>query len=320
LISKNISKDINRNISKDINKNFSKKINEVEDKGIGFIGAGKVGTALGVYFRSKGLNIAGYASRNPESAKRAADITASKAFMNLHDLVSACKVIIITVPDGQIANVWKEISPYSLKDKIICHTSGSVTSEVFSGIKDKGAFGLSLHPMYAFADRSGIAEGLENACFTMESFFTDTGNSEITKLRALVDDFISTLGNKVFTISSENKPKYHLANAIASNLVLALLSISCELMAGCGVDESETLEALMPLVNNNIENIRRNGFINSLTGPVERNDKETILKHLKAVPERYRETYRELSARLVELSHIKHREYDYSSLKKLLGV
>ena len=37
---------------------------------IGFIGAGKVGTALGLYFKKHGLVIAGYRSRSEASARR----------------------------------------------------------------------------------------------------------------------------------------------------------------------------------------------------------------------------------------------------------
>ena len=44
---------------------------------IGFIGAGRVGVGLGAYFLSKGLQVIGYASRNPVSAEKAAEITST---------------------------------------------------------------------------------------------------------------------------------------------------------------------------------------------------------------------------------------------------
>lgn len=45
---------------------------------IAFVGAGKVATALGAYFKSKGLEIQGYYSRNHQHAVRAAEITKSQ--------------------------------------------------------------------------------------------------------------------------------------------------------------------------------------------------------------------------------------------------
>jgi len=309
--------------------NAEKNINAGIGK-IGFIGAGKVGTALGLYFIKKGLNVEGYASKNSESAKNAANITGTKAFLSLQELVDECRVIFITVPDGQIGNVWKEISVLDLKGKIICHTSGAETSKIFTGIENKNAFGLSLHPMFAFADKNGKAEGLENACFTVESlaaefFAVESFSAESVAVESkntieeFIKEFFSVIGNRYFVIKSEDKPIYHLANVLASNLVLALLSISCEFMAGIGISENDGLKALMPLIENNINNIKNNGFINSLTGPVERNDLKTVLRHSDVIPDKYKEIYRDLSMRLLELSQKKHPERDYSELNRLLG-
>ena len=59
--------------------------------GIGFIGAGKVGTALGLYFKSHGLDISGYYSRTPASSVKAARLTGSKDFTAPEDLARSSR-------------------------------------------------------------------------------------------------------------------------------------------------------------------------------------------------------------------------------------
>lgn len=272
---------------------------------IGFIGAGKVGAALGKYFHSKGLHIAGYYSRNPESAQAAAKLTSSRAYKNITGLVNKCGLLFITTPDDQIAKVWDKIQKCNIKDKIICHTSGSVTSEVFEGIELSGASGYSLHPMYAFASRDGRSDGLDNAYFTIEGHI-----NKIDLLREL----LSRLGNKTIVINPKDKVLYHIANVMVSNLVLSLINLGCQCLEECGAAGKDAFRALLPLITGNIDNIKRQGFINSLTGPVERNDTGTISKHLDALPEKCINIYKDLSLGLAELSAIKHPERDYSQL------
>ena len=284
-------------------------MDDLDNMKIGFIGAGKVGVSLGAYFRSKGLCIVGYVSHSPLSSQTAAEITSSQAFKKISELVIQCELIFITTPDDQIGNVWSELACCNIKWKIICHTSGSASSDIFKGISECGAFGYSIHPMHAFANRYGRAEGLEKAYFTIEG-----DKYRLNDVR----EFFSRIGNRTIVIDQESKVLYHISNVMVSNLILSLISMGCECFEECGTDSEEALGAFIPLVTGNIENINRQGLINSLTGPVERNDTGTILKHLAVLPVRYERIYKDLTLRLVELSGKKHPERDYSELLKLL--
>ncbi len=277
---------------------------------VGFIGAGKVGVSLGAYFLSKGLRIGGYMSRSLQSARNAAEITSSQLYGNMEELVDKCGIIIITAPDGQIGEIWKELACCcSIKGKIICHTSGSLSSDIFTGINECEASGYSIHPMYAFSNRDGRIEGLEKAYFTIEGL--QHRMNDIKELFLL-------LGNRTIIIEPESKSLYHLSNVLVSNLVLSLISIGCECFENCGTDGQEAISALMPLITGNIGNIQRQGIIDSITGPVERNDSGTVSKHLEVLPARYERIYRDLSLRLAGLSAQKYPERDYSELLKLL--
>ena len=106
---------------------------------VGFVGAGKVGTALGELFRSCGIVVSGYSSLLAEDAQAAAEKTASDAYADAAEVVEASDVIFFTVPDGEISNAWKSlVASYgaaacdALFGKIVCHCSGALPAAVFA--------------------------------------------------------------------------------------------------------------------------------------------------------------------------------------------
>ncbi|MDD2220717.1 MAG: DUF2520 domain-containing protein [Clostridia bacterium] len=277
---------------------------------IGFIGAGQVGVTLGAYFAGKGLNISGYFSRSFNSAQAAAKIVSTQAFADLAPFVEECEMIFITTADEQIKTVWQELKKYDLNNKIICHTSGALAADVFEGIAACGAYGCSIHPMYAFAQKNGQTQGLESCFFALE------GNGEYL---AEIISFIKKLGNKYLLIAQDKKALYHLANVFVANFVLAILNSGFNCLQSCGVSQKETIQALMPLIAANLDNIAQKGCLESLTGPVERNDLATVKKHLEVIPPQYSGLYAQLSIILADLAQQKHPARDYGALVNALS-
>ena len=278
---------------------------------IGFIGCGKVGFSLGKYFSLKGITLSGYYSEFYKDAIEASEFTNSKAYENINDLVRDSSMIFITTPDDSIHEVWQKLSTLNLSNKIICHTSGSLTSSIFLDINNSDAFAYSLHPIFAFSDKYNSYKNLQNAYFSIEG-----PELHIHELK----DFIKSLGNKSFVINKDDKALYHLASVTVSNLVLSLINTGCSYLSQCGLSENDALEALLPLIQNNIDNIKTNGFISALTGPIERNDLGTVKHHIGAIPTGDIELYKNLSLKLLSLSEEKHKNKDYKELKEYLEV
>ncbi|MCJ7691378.1 MAG: DUF2520 domain-containing protein, partial [Clostridiaceae bacterium] len=167
----------------------------------------------------------------------------------------------------------------------------------------------SIHPIFAFPDKYNSYKTLQNACFSIEG--PENHMHEIK-------DFFHSLGNKSFVINSDNKPLYHLASVTVSNLVLSLIHTGCSYLSKCGLSENDALEALLPLIKNNIDNVKENGFLNALTGPVDRNDLGTIKMHMSALPIEDVALYKNLSLKLLSLSEKKHKSKDFKKLKEYL--
>ena len=276
---------------------------------IGIIGAGKVGVTLGKYLTDAEIAVCGFYSRTKTSAAQAADFVKTNLYEDLKDLVRVSDTLFVTVPDGEIGNVWDCIATYDLTDKIICHFSGSLSSNVFSGIEHTGATGVSIHPMYAFSDKFTSYQQFHTACLVME------GDSEAVQSMRIL--FAEELGHAVQQIRTEDKVKYHAAAAMASNDMIALLEISMRLLAECGFSNEDSLKLLCPLIQNNVKSMLEKGAVEALTGPVERGDIETVRKHLDALRGGSAEAvYRDLGNVLTDLAKQKHPEWDDTAMRE----
>lgn len=276
----------------------------------GFIGAGKVGFSLGKYLKENNIDVSGYYSKSQHSSKEAATFTNTQQYTNLEDLIKNSDAIFITTPDNQIADVWNEVKKLPIKEKLICHCSGSISSEVFSNINNHGAYGYSIHPMFAISDKYNSYKDLSQAFITIEGH-----EKHLENLKRL---FLH-LGNDVAIISKENKVLYHAASVTVSNLVLGLINNGVNYLEECGFTKEMAIKALYPLIENNLRNIKERGAVSSLTGPIERGDLSTVINHLNVIREEDKELYRLLSKNILKIAKVKNQDRNYKNLEEYLG-
>lgn len=276
---------------------------------IGFYGAGKVAFSLGKYFADNKLALSGYYSLHENSAMLASQFTNSKFYNSLNSFIKDSDIIFITTPDDIIEKSWQKIKNHNLEGKIIAHASGSLSSTLFSDSKNSGCYFYSIHPIFPFSDKFTCYKNLKGAYFSLE------GDE---KHFAFIKNTLESLGNKVIAINSSSKTLYHLSCVISSNLVLSLLNYSTTLLKALGLEEDDGLKALSPLIYANINSIIEKGFHSSLTGPVPRGDLDTISKHLKDMPNEFKDIYKLLSLNLLKLSKEKYTNNDYTKLEEVL--
>lgn len=280
---------------------------------IGFIGAGKAGCSLGKYFSSKAAQtnilVTGYYSLVEEEARWAAAFTKSSCYETVEELVAANDTIILSTPDGAIKKVWESIEKDCIQGKVFCHLSGSLSSDVFSGIEGYGAYPISIHPMFAFSDKESVYQQLNEVSFTLE------GHPQAV---ALWKQMFSGLENEAIEISKEVKPIYHAAASMLSNHVIAVLNAGYNLLTGCGFTEEEARRFSRVLVKNNVEYVIESGSIQALTGPIERGDLETVEKHLQELNSQTESVYRACGIELIQIARKKNPDRDYTEMMQLL--
>lgn len=275
---------------------------------IGFIGAGRAGVSLGKYFKEKGCDIGGYYSRSLKSARWAAEFTQTTFYESLQEIISRCDMLFFTVPDSAIEEVARQASPY-LTGRIVSHCSGLHSSHIFSDIgSDCSAY--SIHPLFAISSRENSWRELSDVLFAIE------GDDAYIHL---IEKMFHEMGNRTRILSAGDKVKYHAAAALSSNYMTTLIFMAQQLFMECGFTETEAKKELYALAKGNLDHILDQGCAASLTGPLERNDLDTIGKHLKALNPDMREVYRKNAEYLISLARIKHPDRDYTAMENLCG-
>jgi len=263
----------------------------------GFIGAGKVGTALGIYFQKKGYEIIGYYSRTLDSAKWAAKLTNSKSFKIIDDLVKEVDFLFVTTNDDQIEFIDKKLACCKSlnQNHIVAHASGVYGSDILKEVKKVGCSLYSIHPLQSFSEPCITVEKLDITVFTLEG-----DDNKMNIIKAMLDK----TNNNYFIIDKEFKPLYHAGACIISNYLVTLLNIGFNFFEKAGIDRDKIFNAMEPLIYGTLDNIKNSNTIEALTGPIVRGDEKTILYHLeniqKNIPEEL-EFYKNIGLKTIEM-------------------
>ena len=278
---------------------------------IGIIGAGKVGVSVGRYLKDNNIQISGFYDIDSDNAAFAAQFTQTDCFSDLEKLVKLSDTLFITTPDNVIGSVWDCIrnKNMSVQNKIVCHFSGALSSDVFTDSQSTGAGVCSIHPMLAFSDK------LTSYRIPANTFFAIEGDeTAVSALKSLFE----SLGNTVCRIDKSKKSLYHTAASVLSNELVALLDMGYSLLEQCGFSRDDAVGATKNLVSGNVKSVLENGCVNALTGPVERNDLQTVKKHVESLQGEDRQIYILLAKRLVKLAKAKNEDRYYLKLTELL--
>lgn len=280
---------------------------------IGIIGAGKVGVSVGRYLKDNNIQIAGFYDIDCDNADFAAQFTNTDCFSDLEKLVKVSDTLFITTPDNVIGSVWDCIikNNMSVQNKIVCHFSGALSSDVFTDSQSTGASVCSIHPMLAFSDKLTSYRIPANTFFALEG-----DETAVSAMKSLFEN----LGNTVCVIDKSKKSLYHTAASVLSNEIVALLDMGYSLLEQCGFSRDEAVNATQNLVLGNVNSVLENGCVNALTGPVERNDLQTVKKHVESLKVEDRQIYILLAKRLVNLAKAKNEDRDYGEMSEFLDL
>lgn len=223
------------------------------------IGAGNTATVLSKLMVKNGNDIIQVLSRNHIHAETLASICNAHSG-SLSDTISPDgDLYIIALSDAAIGSVEKM---NGLKDKMICHTAGSVPMDALKIVSDN--FGV----LYPLQSLSKFNETIPEIPFLVD------GNNE--KTRKFIFDFANTLSENVSIANDSQRMKYHLSAVFVHNFANHIFALSekyCE-------SENLDFQKLFPLMNELIHKVEQFGALKSQTGPAIRKDDITIQKHL----------------------------------------
>lgn len=210
-------------------------------------------------------------------------------------LPAGTTIAILAVPDSALAEVAYDLGRAGPAPPgcVALHLSGALTTDVLEPLHVAGYATGSMHPLQAVADPWLSGDRLHGVTFAL---------SGEPAAMAAARRLVTALDGRTLVIPATLRPVYHAAAVMASNYVVALLASSVRVLGNAGVDEGAALDAILPLVQGTLDNIRQLGVPAALTGPIPRGDTDTIRLHLARLSPRDRALYCDLGLELLELA------------------
>lgn len=238
---------------------------------VALVGAGAMARVLGLRMVEAGYPIRAVVSRTPGPAQALARVLGAPVGSDRLGDLPEVPLVVLAVPDDQIAEVADTLTgaARSWQGAVVLHGSGAITASALEPLRAQGARTLSFHPLQSLppdADASrlnGVTVGIEG---------------EPSGVAAGIELAVG-LGLRYIVIPAEAKPRYHLAAAMASNLMVTLMGIVQEVLASIDIDRAQAMTILEPLVRGTLDTLTASSPEEALTGPVARGDLSTLRAH-----------------------------------------
>jgi predicted short-subunit dehydrogenase-like oxidoreductase (DUF2520 family) len=239
----------------------------------GIVGAGAVGTALGLALSRAGWPVAAIASRDVGRRERFRSLVpGARGFAEATALLDEVELVILAVPDDALPGLAAELRMYG--GQAMVHTSGALGAEVLDPSRAAGTQVGAFHPLVAFADTERAVTALHGSTVAIE------GDDELASLLA---EMAEAIGATAVRLAPGSKAAYHAAAMLAAGGFVALLDAIAELGRVAGLDEAGSLAIYGGLAEQTLGNARALGIARALTGPMVRGDLGTIRRHLDAL-------------------------------------
>lgn len=249
----------------------------MRDRPAGVVGAGRVGTALGLALIRAGYQVTGICARSAASRDRAARVLPGVPVLDDPAVVAErADLLLLAVPDGAIAAIAAALAAggHLRPGQVVAHLSGAHGLRALAAATAAGAVPLAIHPGMTFPGLTSDAENLTGAGYAVTARPAD---------RPLAEELVTDLGGVPVWIADEDRTLYHAALVLGANNLVTLVAAAMEALGAAGVAEPGPV--LAPLARAALENALRHGDA-ALTGPVRRADTGTLDAHVRALRER----------------------------------
>ncbi|MFI6514000.1 Rossmann-like and DUF2520 domain-containing protein [Spirillospora sp. NPDC050679] len=237
---------------------------------VGVVGAGRVGTALGVALERAGHRVVAASAVSETSRLRTAERLPGAVPGTPQEVVAAADLVLLTVPDDALRELAAGLvaTGVPVAGKLFLHTSGRYGATALDDLTRAGGLPLAVHPVMTFTGRPDDVDRLNGISF---------GVTAPEPLRPVAEALVLEMGGEPVWITEERRPLYHAALAGGANHLVTLVVESMDLLREAGVGEPGRM--LGPLLGAALDNALRLG-IDGLTGPVARGDAGTVADHV----------------------------------------
>lgn len=254
------------------------------------IGTGRAGAVIGAALRRAGHVVVGCTARGDVSRVRAEALLPGVPILEAREVARACDLLVIAVPDDDLAGVVRDLAGHVHPGQIVMHLSGRHGLGILDPLPDVMA--IAAHPVMTFTGTSLDLDRLDDCPFGVTS--TPAGASVAAAL-------VMEMGGDPVEVADDSRALYHAALAHGANHLVTLIAQTLDLLAAAGVADPERIAR--PLLTAALDNALREGD-RALTGPVSRGDHATVQAHMRQMPDPHiADTYQALAMATVERAH-----------------
>ncbi len=241
---------------------------------IAIVGAGRAGAALATALHDAGYRITAVWSRRREGAETLAAAVGASVAASPAEAANAADLTLLTVPDSAIAKVAASLARAHVTSPAVVHCCAAMDREVLAPLRRGGTAVGAMHPLQALTGAAS-ASLLRGALFAVD---TDE------QIQDAVTTMVADLGGVTVAVRPEDRAIYHAAASLAGNAPLALLATAADLLTSIGADPAAASRGLAHLLGGAAANAERLAdAAAALTGPVVRDDADTVRRHLDAL-------------------------------------
>lgn len=244
----------------------------IESYRLGFIGAGRLATALAWSFARRGCRVTAAASLSRADAEKLAAPISSCTVASAQAVADACDLVFVTTPDEAIAPTVDSID--WRPGAGVVHCSGVTELSALGKAARDGAITGGFHPLQAFGDTEAAIRSLPGCTITVEAD---------EPLNATLVALAGRLECRVNRLPPGSRGHYHAAAGYASQFINVLLREASKIWQSWGATEEDAVKALLPLVRGTLSAVESAGLAGAIPGPVSRGDIASVGKHVAAL-------------------------------------
>jgi predicted short-subunit dehydrogenase-like oxidoreductase (DUF2520 family) len=240
---------------------------------IGFIGAGRLASALSRAFAHRDREVSAVFSRSQESARTfAVALPDCRAVPQAAQVLDLAELVFVTVPDDAIAPVASALPWRSTHFAV--HCSGALGLEALGAAKGRGALTGAFHPLQLFSEAEAGPERLSGCAISVEA---DPG------LREMLLTLVCDLGARPLQVPPGARAAYHAASHYAAAFVCVLLAEGEAIMRRVGIDGDAAAWGLHALARGTLDAVQSNGSARAMAGVYSRGDAGIAQQHVRAL-------------------------------------
>ncbi len=240
------------------------------------VGAGRMGTAIGLCLVRAGFEPDTVWSRSEKSIRRALGLFGKgRKARDLDEAAGNPQMVILGVPDDAIRGTAVHASSRGCikPNSLWLHLSGFHGLGPLEPVGEKGGIPMGVHPLQTVPDPASGPERLKGVKFSVVCH---------DRHWAIARSIVQSVGGIPIRTREEQRPLYHAAAVIACNEFVALFNLAAKVMEKATGGEVRSRD-LIPLVRATLDGIEKLGPVGALTGPIARGDANVIKGHIDAM-------------------------------------